>query len=606
MSDPVEPLKSSVVRFYHANGNVVGAGFLVADRYVLTCAHVVAAALTLPENTEVAPEQSVQVDFPLLDPGQKLEASVVFWLPVSHVKAVEDMAVLRLAAATPTEAKCTSLHPAPSYWEHSLVIFGFPQGHDRGIWATGVFRGPNDKGWIQFDSLMSEDRPVEKGFSGAPIWDQALKAVVGMAVAAEKRRESVNSAYMIPQELLRRPLNYIRQQTLLDIFQDYESIPGNVIQFAYGLCRSQNAVTPVQKSIPAIIDELANATAGAQQDEDKLVQFVAALWLELDSQMITAPRESLEKWGARFAKDFEVAKAMMQALKIKHQEQRIAPNHPMLLVNIQEDVSRESLSIEAWIVLDPEKYNSKTFQGSRRLLFSPEDEDCAHLSEQSISYRDLPILIESYLMQLCGGSEYECDPSDLTLYFVLPPSLLNQSWERLIPGEEEDPIGIGYEDCPQVMLALQNRSGLGGFRANSRWKKAWKFKDVQANVPAHDVFADGQGLKEAGVIGFQKLTSLNPQSDPQLLAKQGIPLAVWVRDNQIDKDWAPVLLDQVLSSPLKNVPKQVLEIRRNTDTLDSEAEYAQSPELGHHLAILWDDPNRVPPTTNAPLSAASL
>ena len=65
MSDPVEPLKSSVVRFYHANGNVVGAGFLVADRYVLTCAHVVAAALTLPNNTEATPEQPVQIDFPL-------------------------------------------------------------------------------------------------------------------------------------------------------------------------------------------------------------------------------------------------------------------------------------------------------------------------------------------------------------------------------------------------------------------------------------------------------------------------------------------------------------------------------------------------------------
>ena len=105
MSNPVEPLKSSVVRFYHANGNVVGAGFLVAERYVLTCAHVVAAALTLPENTEVIPEQSVKLDFPLLARGRMIEASVVSWIPVSKTKAVEDMAVLRLLAATPTEAR---------------------------------------------------------------------------------------------------------------------------------------------------------------------------------------------------------------------------------------------------------------------------------------------------------------------------------------------------------------------------------------------------------------------------------------------------------------------------------------------------------------------
>ena len=90
------------------------------------------------------------------------------------------------------------------------------------------------------------------------------------------------------------------------------------------------------------------------------------------------------------------------------------------------------------------------------------------------------------------------------------------------------------------------------------------------------------------------------------MAKQGIPLAIWVRDNQAEVDWGSVLLDQVLSYPIKDLPNRVLEIRRNTAPLKSEAEYAKSKELGHHLAILWDDPNRLPPTVNAPLSAASL
>lgn len=43
-------LDSAVVRFRHPNGTVVGAGFLVGDRYVLTCAHVVSRALGLPED----------------------------------------------------------------------------------------------------------------------------------------------------------------------------------------------------------------------------------------------------------------------------------------------------------------------------------------------------------------------------------------------------------------------------------------------------------------------------------------------------------------------------------------------------------------------------
>ena len=609
MSNPVEPLKSSVVRFYHANGNVVGAGFLIAERYVLTCAHVVAAALTLPENTEAAPEQSVQIDFPLLASGQTVEASVVFWIPVSQTKSAEDLAVLRLLEKPPDPTKFASLIAAPSHWEHQLAIFGFPQGHDRGIWATGIFRGPNDKGWIQFDSLMSEDRPVEKGFSGSPIWDKTLNAVVGMAVAAEKRREAVNSAFMIPKNLLRNPLNYIRQQTFLDILQDHKASPRNWVQQAYGLCRSPNAITPVQQDFPKIVDELANAAAGAEQEEDKLVQFAAALVLELEAKQmehLKVPKELLHQWGCRYAKDFEAAKTAMQALRIKRKGQKIEPQKPMLLVNIQEDASRASLSVEAWVMLDPEKYDAKTLQGSHRLLFAAEDGEQPHLSEQNVSYGDLPILLKSYLMQLCGGSGYECDPSELTLHFVLPPSLLDKPLERLMPRDEDEPLGIGSDDCLQVILALQNRTGLGGFRANSRWKKAWKLQGTKANVAAHEVFADSPGLKDANIVGLKKISSLNPQGDPQLLAKQGIPVALWVRGNPTTLNWAPELLNEVLTHCVKDVPEKVLEIRRKTKSLESEAEYAQSLELGHHLAILWDDPNRVPPTVSSPLSAASL
>lgn len=612
MSNPVEPLKSSVVRFYHAKGYVVGAGFLVADRYVLTCAHVVAAALTLPNNTEAAPEQLVQLDFPLLTPGHKVEASVVFWLPVADTASCEDIAVLKLLASAPANAASIGIASSSDAWGHPLRIFGFPKGHADGVWATATLRGEISKRWIQLDAKMGQDRPLEQGFSGSPIWDEQLNAVVGMTVAAEKdKQQSVTLAYMMPKEILRQPLNQVRQQTLVDILNANETALLSLIQRAYGLCRSQNATTPVRQKVHDIVDDLANATAGAQQEEDKLVQFVAALVLELKAQpmeRLAEPKELLHQWGCHYAKDFEAAKAAMQVLKVKRQQQRIEPHNPMLLINIQEDASGESLSVEAWIVLDPEKYDSKALQGSHRLLFSTEDNDYAHLSEQSVSYDELPILLDSYLMQLCcDGSEYECDPSELTLYFILPPSLLNKPLERLIPGDDEEPIGIGVEDSLQVILALQNRSGLGGFRASPRWKKAWQSKVAKAHVLAHEVFATKDRLKESGIIGLQEFTSLNPQSDPQVLAKQGIPLALWVRDNQAENmDWTQILLDKVLSYAVRDVPERVLKIRCNTSILDSETEYAQSPELGHHLAILWDDPNRVPPTDSAPLINAKL
>ena len=156
MSDPFEQLKSSIVRFYNVNESVVGAGFLVAEHYVLTCAHVVAAALKLPSNTDAAPEQPVQIDFPLSALKQKLEASVVCWLPGTNTAPSEDMAVLKLVESPPAEP--VSIAPLSGAWGHPLRIFGFPRRYVNGVWATATLRDETGSRWIQLDAKMGQVR----------------------------------------------------------------------------------------------------------------------------------------------------------------------------------------------------------------------------------------------------------------------------------------------------------------------------------------------------------------------------------------------------------------------------------------------------------------
>jgi len=38
-------------------------------------------------------------------------------------------------------------------------------------------------GWVQLEDVKQQGYAAEPGFSGAPIWDEEAKAVVGMAVA---------------------------------------------------------------------------------------------------------------------------------------------------------------------------------------------------------------------------------------------------------------------------------------------------------------------------------------------------------------------------------------------------------------------------------------
>lgn len=203
--------KTGIIRISHANGVVVGAGFLVSPNYVLTCAHLVAQALTISPNTPDVPTGLIDLDFPLIAPGQKIKARVEFWQPVNPSVAGEDIAGLKIEGECPLGVQPVRLVTAEDVWQHPVRVFGFPSGHNDGVWATGVLRGELGNGWIQMEAVNVPGYRVEPGFSGAPVWDETLSGVVGMAVAAERQREGVKAAFMIPTKVLSQTWSVLGQ-----------------------------------------------------------------------------------------------------------------------------------------------------------------------------------------------------------------------------------------------------------------------------------------------------------------------------------------------------------------------------------------------------------
>lgn len=57
-------LESAVVRIHGASDRVIGAGFLLAERRILTCAHVVAHALGVQEDVIDCPERNTLLGLP--------------------------------------------------------------------------------------------------------------------------------------------------------------------------------------------------------------------------------------------------------------------------------------------------------------------------------------------------------------------------------------------------------------------------------------------------------------------------------------------------------------------------------------------------------------
>ena len=161
-------LTSSIVRIRTVDGRAIGVGFLVAERQVLTCAHVVARALDLPDDTPAAPEAEVHLDFPLIAPGHILTARVILWEPL-RANGVGDVGGLELESDPPAGARAVRLVTSDDLWGHPFGAFGFPTGHDDGVYASGVMRGRQATGWVQIEDVNVIGFRVEPGFSGAPV-----------------------------------------------------------------------------------------------------------------------------------------------------------------------------------------------------------------------------------------------------------------------------------------------------------------------------------------------------------------------------------------------------------------------------------------------------
>lgn len=178
----------------------MGAGFLVTDTLVATCAHVVTRALRVPEPAVDAPAGPVRLDFfPLWPDGVVPATAEVHWWEPVLPDLTGDIALLRLAAAVPG-TRPVPLVAAEDVWQHSLRVVGFPEGRDHGLSIDGRLLARQALGWIEMLTSEGGGR-IEQGFSGSPVWDNDLGGVVGMTVAVDGPARPTR-AFLIPASAL--------------------------------------------------------------------------------------------------------------------------------------------------------------------------------------------------------------------------------------------------------------------------------------------------------------------------------------------------------------------------------------------------------------------
>jgi energy-coupling factor transporter ATP-binding protein EcfA2 len=196
-----ESIELALVRIFNSEKTAVGAGLLVGEKQIVTCAHVINSALGRPKDAKDTPSDGVNLDFPLVagTRDEVLTAIVAHWQPMEPDE-VGDIAVLELSDPTPECAQPVRLRLIEDdLWGHKASVCGFRAGYAQGIWVESELRGGVGGGLLQMDGVHLSGYRVEWGFSGAPVRDLKLDAVVGIVAQADYEAKT---AFIIPTRTL--------------------------------------------------------------------------------------------------------------------------------------------------------------------------------------------------------------------------------------------------------------------------------------------------------------------------------------------------------------------------------------------------------------------
>ena len=425
--------KNHIARIYNPFDDVKGAGLLIYDKYIITCAHVVADALDIAHSTPEKPSDLVKVDFlfPVGENKPKFEAKVIAWRPRSDIyKYGEDIAILELQGNLPTSYISFPLS-LPDINQHQFSVFGFPIGHDEGVITEGKLVDTNGSGLVQMDVENQSKFSIESGFSGAPVWVEKLASFVGIVVSSELDpdgqpyagvRRNVKVGYMIPAKII------IESWSFLSLIQaltaNLDTAINSAIQTAYKACYSWGNLLI---TVEGIVKDLYNLDKRSLDSNikfnhnDNTAKFIK--YLITNSQIPQTKLEDLKKWGSNNIEDFD-----------------------KLIQDVNKPDRNTDTILESYILIkiEPSKINSKKFNISVWVIPNIQNnEDCLKIDvsdspNDSFKLEQIPktlnlILTEKITVPL---------QKDINLVFFMPTEMLNYPVEQWIITENNVPFHL--------------------------------------------------------------------------------------------------------------------------------------------------------------------
>jgi hypothetical protein len=556
-------------------GGRTGAGLLISERYVLTCAHVV----------QDSDSREVRITFAHGDSsaltGQVATRGNWDGTPTSH----GDVAVLELSRPVNLEpARFAAVSAAYGDPPPKLLAYGFPRHSRTGVLAE--YRTTADQlldgEWIQLEAWKTYGQPLAPGFSGAGL---ALTdgRVVGVVTAAAKD-SGIRDGRMLPAHVVAR---------YWPPMADLIPTPGFTraqLQQLRQLIEAASAQRVLECSPERLYR---NAVGIGPPPPDGLVSLWDAAWYLLYE---VPDRQAIARFAGQlavFVDDLQTRRALrswssaMRGSAAPHPTRTVRDWSPILVEMAPSGRGDNHFLVEV-----------SAYNGQDRLVVG--------------SHRLRAESIRAYALERIDEAYHVLEPEARELIaFVLPLRHLNLGvahWPR--SPDDDSPLG---SFAPLVVISLERRRS---FALQHKLRQKWVHLDTHPMAQLHRIgCAELRQNPKSLTIGLHRSTEMvgfgsPPRADSvrQLLhatLNAPAPAVLWPRasckggslphDDCQGTTFLNHLDQHLVGRPLRDLPAYIHELREAACAVDSASGAgADGRHWAHDLTLLWEDPRCLP------------
>jgi hypothetical protein len=388
---------------------------------------------------------------------------------------------------------------------------------------------------------------------------------------------------------------------LIGILQPNESL-WEQIQQAYEntLLHWSIGVKQNVDDVQSIVTELNKIPQGSLK-YSALDEFIAYLFQKISDVAVS---NALTQWGEEYCqgRDWLSLYAQIQ----ESQDKRLENAQPAIVITItrSDELSTQSddgeiyYQLESWLIEDIETYQTKK-TGFHSLLAAGSPDNAPSLLEEMLQN------ISRLLDRLLSAQRYHCKNCENypQIHVFLPLELMHLGVDVWLLGNSNRPTYLGHDHV--VFIRCANRYDRN-YNKSPTWKKLWKrhqdlLKELAQNVfvPGHDKdldklieILDDAVQNNLKAVGLQVTDApVDTENLVDVLLDSGLPIAIWSRSNLARSVHRSQVSKVLAACCLETLPSSVKKKRFET----RQTKYTKVKHIGHHLSLLWDDPNFYPP-----------